>query len=179
METQIRQNWTSKPAFRLALVFVAGYILGMLVFYLIGGSFKKEATNTSEVKGTLYSGESYDQMKVADNLVYDNPAARATIDVRYSTKLVELHLTLSSPSPVKVIIDFNYSDFSVLNVQNISVNPQTAITCGGNFIQIDNTGDNQYICQLYNKNSLPNNINFRIFQNDMVIYQNSVQVNRE
>jgi len=48
-----------------------------------------------------------------------------------------------------------------------------------NFVQINNVGDNKFIIQLYNKNSLQNNIDFKMYQNDMPIYQNSVAVNKE
>ena len=77
------------------------------------------------------------------------------------------------------MIEFDYGSFTVLNVQNVSVNDQSTAMASGNFVQINSVGENSFIIQLYNKNRLPHNIDFKIFQNDSPIYQNSVQVNKE
>jgi hypothetical protein len=118
-------------------------------------------------------------MKMADVLQYESPLAKAICNVRYSTKIVEIRVELSSLNPVKATIEFDFNNFEVLNVQNVMVNDQSTALAASNYIQISNVGDNKFIIQLYNKNSLPHYIDFRIYQNESPIYQNSVQVNKE
>jgi hypothetical protein len=131
------------------------------------------------MKGTFYDSRSFDNMKTADVLQYESPLAKAVCNVRYSTKIVELRVDLFSLYPVKSTIEFDYNNFYVLNVQNVSVNEQSNAMTAANFIQINNVGENKFIIQLYNKNSLAHNIDFKIYQNDSPIYQNSIQVNKE
>ena len=176
--TIVRSFW-SRPSVRFGFTFVLGVFAGFLIFSFLKADLKEPNVPTAEMKGTMYDSRSFDNMKTADVLQYESPLAKAVCNVRYSTKIVELRVELSSLYPVKSSIEFDYNNFTVLNVQNVSVNDQSSAMAAGNFIQINNVGDNKFIFQLYNKNSLPHNIDFKIYQNDSPIYQNSVQVNKE
>jgi len=59
------------------------------------------------------------------------------------------------------------------------MNAQTSAMSSYNYIQINNVGQNQFVVLLYNKNSLPNKVNFSIFQNEIPLYANSVVINKE
>ena len=131
------------------------------------------------MKGTLYDTRGFDQMKQADNILFDNNMIKGSFNVRYSTGIVEARITFSSLYPIKGLIEFDYNNFQVLNVSNVSVNDQSNIIASPNYIQINNVGDNQYIVQLLNKNSLQHQIGFKILQNDVPVYQNAVVVNKE
>jgi len=168
-----------RPAFRFAFVFILGVFTGILLFSFLKVDFSGKKLPTQDMKGTLYDSRSYNDMKVADNILYDSPLARAVFAVRYSTKVVEIRIDLSSLYPIKTTIEFDFNNFECLNVQNVLVNDQTTCSAAANFVQINNVGDNKFIIQLYNKNSLQHNIDFKIFQNDMPLYQNSVVVNKE
>lgn len=174
----IRSFWT-RPAVRFSFVFIFGIFVGMLLLTLLKVDLTGSRVTQSEVKGTFYDSRSFNEMKPADVLQYESPLAKAICNVRYSTKVVEIRLDLSSLYPVKATIQFDFNNFEVLNAQNVSVNDQTTAIAAANYIQINNTGDNKFIFQLYNKNSLPHFLDFKILQNDMPIYQNSVQVNKE
>jgi hypothetical protein len=168
-----------RPAFRISLVFVLGVFTGFLLFTFLKVDLSGSKVPTPEMKGTLYDTRSFDNMKVADNILFDTPLAKAVFAVRYSTRIVEIRIDLSSLYPVKTVIQFDYNNFECLNVQNVTVNDQTSCSSSFNFVQINNVGDNKFIIQLYNKNNLQHNIDFTILQNDMPIYQNSVAVNKE
>lgn len=174
----VRSIWT-RPAFRLGFVFILGVFVGFMLFAFFKTDFKGAKEATPEMKGTLYNSGSFDNMKTADVLQYESPLARAICNVRYSTKIVEIRVDLSSLYPVRSTLEFDFNNFEVLNVQNVSVNDQTTAMAASNFIQFNNVGDNKFIIQLYNKNRLPHYIEFKIYQNDNPIYQNSVQVNKE
>jgi hypothetical protein len=77
------------------------------------------------------------------------------------------------------VILFDYNSLQVMNVLNVSVNDQSSISASSNFVQINNSGNNQYVVQLLNKNRLPHQISIKIMQNDIPIYQNAVTVNKE
>jgi len=178
-EIKVVRSFWQIPMVRFAFVFVAGVFFGFLMFTFITPEVSREGNATSEMKGTLYDSRSYDNMKVADNLQYESPLAKAVFAVRYSSRVVEARIDLSSLYPIKSTIEFDFNDFVVLNVQNVSVNDQSSASAAANFVQINNTGDNKFIVQLYNKNSLSHQIAFKIYQNDMPIYQNAVTVNKE
>ena len=175
----IVQRFWSRPAVRLGFAFIAGIFAGFMIFSFLKADFSGSGASSEEMKGTFYNSGSFDNMKTADVLQYDSPMAKAVYNVRYSSKIVEVRVDLSSTNPVKSTIGFDYNNFVVLNVQNVSVNDQSTAMAAGNFVQINSVGDNKFIFQLLNKNSLPHSIDVKIYQNDSPIYQNSIQVNKE
>jgi hypothetical protein len=179
VEVLVVRSFWSRPVVRFAFTFVLGVFVGFLIFSFSKIDFKGSKAPATEMKGTFYDSRSFDNMKTADVLQYESPLAKAVCNVRYSTKIVELRVDLFSLYPVKSTIEFDYNNFYVLNVQNVSVNEQSNAMTAANFIQINNVGENKFIIQLYNKNSLAHNIDFKIYQNDSPIYQNSIQVNKE
>ncbi len=178
-EILIARSFWSRPVVKFGFAFILGVFVGFVMLSFLNADFKGTNAPADEMKGTFYDSRSFDNMKTADVLQYESPLAKAMCNVRYSTKIVEVRVDLSSLYPVKSTLEFDYNNFTVLNVQNVSVNDQSTAMAAGNFIQINNVGDNKFIFQLYNKNSLPHNIDFKIYQNDSPIYQNSVQVNKE
>jgi hypothetical protein len=175
----IVHSFWSRPVVRLGFSFVLGVFVGIMIFSFLKVNFKGANAPTTEMKGTFYDSRTFENMKMADVLQYKGPLAKAVYNVRYSTKIVEIRVDISSPYTVKSIIEFDYNNFNVLNVHNVSVNDQSSAIVSANLIQINNVGDNKFIIQLYNKNSLSHNIDFKIYQNDSPIYKNSVQVNKE
>ncbi|MFA5727456.1 MAG: hypothetical protein WC886_07445 [Saccharofermentanaceae bacterium] len=174
----VRSIW-ARPSIRFGFAFILGVFAGIILFAFFKNDFKGSREGTPEMKGTLYNPNSFDNMKTADLLQYESPLAKAICDVHYSNRIVEIRLDLSSLYPVKSTLEFDFNNFEVLNIQNITVNDQTTAIAASSFVQINNVGDNKFIIQLLNKNKLPHNIDFKIFQNDSPIYQNSVQVNKE
>jgi hypothetical protein len=178
-EIRVVRSFWSRPVVRYGLLYILGIFTGLLLFTFTGTDFKKSVPDTSAMKGTLSSSVSFDDMKIADVLQYDSPLARAICNIRYSARMVEIRLDLSSLYPVKSTLEFESNSFQVINIQNINVNSQTTTMAASNFVQINNTGDNKFIIQLLNKNKLPHDIEFKIYQNDTPIYQNSAKVNKE
>jgi len=178
-EIKLTRSFWQRPVFRFAFVFLIGVFTGFLIFSFLKVDFSGSKLPTQDMKGTLYDSRSFNDMKVADNILYDSPLAKAVFAVRYSTKVVEIRIDLSSLYPITTTVEFDFNNFECLNVQNVNVNDQTTCSAAANFVQINNVGDNKFIIQLYNKNSLQHNIDFKIFQNDMPLYQNSVIVNKE
>jgi len=178
-EIRITTALWHRPQVRYGFYFLMGVFAGFLLFSFLKVDITGSKVQTQDMKGTLYDSRSFDDMKVADNILYESPLARAVFAVRYSTKIVEARIDLSSLYPIKTTVEFDFNNFEVLNVQNVSVNDQTTAMAASNFLQINNVGDNKFIVQLYNKNSLQHNIDFKIYQNDLPLYQNSVTVNKE
>jgi uncharacterized membrane-anchored protein YhcB (DUF1043 family) len=178
-EPIIRTYFWNRLPFRFAMVFIAGIFLGFLIFTFFMPGFRSKPASEARMKGTMYDSRSFDQMKQADNVFFDNSMVKASFNVRYSTGVVEARITLSSLYPVKGVIEFDFNNFQVLNVNNINVNDQSNIIAAPNYIQINNVGDNQYIVQLINKNRLQHQVGIKILQNDVPIYQNAIVVNKE
>jgi hypothetical protein len=175
----VSQSFWSRPAVRFGFTFIFGVFAGFMIFSFIKADIIGPKTSTSEMKGTLYNSGSFDNMKTADVIQYESALVKAVYNVRYSTQIVEIRVELSSTDAVKSTIEFDYNNFSVLNVQNVSVNGESGAMAAGNLIQINNTGSNKFIFQLLNKNRLSHNLDVKIYQNDSPVYQNSIQVNKE
>lgn len=175
----IARSFWSRPVVRYGFCFVLGVFVGFVIFNFLKVNFKEAGVPTTEMKGTFYDSRSFDNMKIADVFKYEGPLAKAVCNVRYSTKIVEIRVDISSLNLIKSTIGFDYNNFNVLNVHNVSVNDQSSAVVAANLIQLNNVGDNKFIIQLYNKNSLSHNIDFKIYQDDSPIYMNSVQVNKE
>ncbi len=178
-EPLIRTNFWNKPAFRYSIIFATGVFLGFLAFSLLMPGTKNTQAPAFQLKGAMYDSRSFDQMITADNLMFENPMVKASFDVRYSTSIVEARITISSLYPVQAVITFDYNSLQAMNVMNVSVNDQSSISASSNVIQINNSGNNQYLVQLLNKNNLPHQISIKILQNDVPMYQNAVTVNKE
>lgn len=172
---RLNTGFRTRPAVKYALVFTAGLFIGMLAFSFL----LTDQTSLQEESLTGTMAGSRENMKTADVIQYTSEQVTISAQVRYSTRIVEIRLQLSSPGQIRAVMGFNYNDFSVYNIQNISVNDQTSAMSAGNSIQISNTGDNTFMIHLANRNSLPNNIDFRIYQSDSQIYQYTIQVNKE
>jgi len=175
----IRISIWNRPAFRFSLVFAAGVFLGFLGFSLLMPQSANTKAPALQLKGSMYDSRSFDQMVTADNVMFENAMVKATFDVRYSSRIVEARITLSSLYPVQGLIEFDYNSLQVINVLNVSVNDQSSVSASSNFVQINNSGNNQYVIQLLNKNNLPHQISIKIIQNDVPMYQNAVTVNKE
>lgn len=169
----------NKPEFRYSIVFIAGIFLGFLAFVIFMPGSKTTKAPAFQLKGAMYDSRNFDQMTTADVLVFENAMVKASFNVRYSNSMVEARITLSSLYPVQGVLLFDYNSLQVMNVLNVSVNDQSSISASSNFVQINNSGNNQYIVQLLNKNSLPHQISVKILQNEVPIYQNAVTVNKE
>jgi len=178
-EPLLRTSFWNKPAFRYSIVFIAGVFLGFLSFSIIMPGSKNSKTPSFQLKGAMYDSRTFDQMTTADVLVFENPMVKASFNVKYSRSVVEARITLSSLYPVQGVLLFDYNSLQVMNVLNVSVNDQSSISASSNFVQINNSGNNQYVVQLINKNSLPHQISIKIMQNEVPIYQNAVTVNKE
>jgi hypothetical protein len=178
-EPLIRPSFWNRPAFRYSIIFVAGILLGLLAFTFLMPGNRSAKPPVFELKGSLYDTRSFDQMSTADNLQFENAMMKSTFDVRYSTSIVEARINISSLYPVKVLILFDYNSLQPMNILNVSVNDQSSISASSNFVQINNSGNNQYVVQLLNKNNLPHQISIKVLQDDMPIYQNAVTVNKE
>lgn len=178
-EVRVYGGFWKRPALKFGLVYALGVFTGLLILFLLQPPLNTGDPTTTEMKGTLYDSRSFDNMRTADVLQYESSLARAVCNVRYSTRIVEIRIELSSLYPVKSTLEFDLNSFEVLNVQNVQVNDQSNALSASNFIQFNNVGDNKFIVQLLNKNSLPHQIDFKIYQNDTPIYQNSAQVNKE
>lgn len=178
-EPLIRPSFWNNLAFRYSIIFIAGVFLGFLAFAFLMPGNKTSKAPAVQLKGSMYDSRSFDQMTTADNLMFENAMVKASFDIRYSTSIVEIRISFSSLYPVQGVILFDYNSLQAMNVMNVSVNDQSSISASSNFVQINNSGSNQYVVQLLNKNSLPHQVSFKILQNDVPIYQNAVTVNKE
>lgn len=178
-EPLIRVSFWNRPAFRYSVIFIAGVFLGFLAFTFLMPARETTRPASEQLKGSFYDSRTFDQMTTADNLFFENPMVKASFDVRYSTSIVEIRVSLSSLYPVQGLIMFDYNSLQPMNVVNLSVNDQSTIMAASNYVQINNAGSNQYVIQLLNKNSLPQQVSIKIVQNDVPIYQNAVTVNKD
>ncbi|NQV02402.1 MAG: hypothetical protein HQ542_07140 [Bacteroidia bacterium] len=164
---------------RYSFFLLIGIIIGILIIKVFDNGKSNLPFSTDDVRGTVYNSSSFEKMKPADVIFVDNPALKTAIEVRYSSQVVEARLDISTLYPVRMTVEFGYNDFRVLNLQNLTVNDQSTTLSSANAIQINNVGDNKYIIQWLNRNSLPHKILFKFYQNDMVIYSQAVTVNKE
>lgn len=173
----VQQFW-QRPAFKASFIFVAGVFIGFLVFSFLNTDFFQFSGNRDKVQGAFSSPRSFQDLKVADVLQFENPQVKAICNVRYSQNWVEIHVDLSSAEMVTSIFEFNTDHFSVYNIQPSMVNSQSNTLVASNSININSIGENKYIIQLYNKTSLSHDISFRLIQNGQQLYASSTTINK-
>ncbi len=179
METRIRNGFFSGRVLLVALSLITGIIAGFLAGYFIAGGTDDGQFARDELNGTFYDTRSYSDMKLADNFLFEGISGKAGFTVRYSPRITEARITVNSDYPLKIVAEFDQGNFGVMGVQTFTVSDESRIFSGGNYVQIENTGDNQYAFQLYNRNTLPNPVTFKVLSNDMQVYQYGVTINRE
>ena len=174
----VRKNW---PVFwiSLSIVFLMGFFAGSMIFSCSKSNKKDAVTSNPDKQETLTAAQQVDTFQLTDALHYDTPLAKAALKVRYSTKVVELRVELSSLYPVKSLVEFDVNSLNILDLRHVNVNDQSVCMTAGNLIQFNSVGDNTYTILLSNKNTLPHKIDFTISQNELPIYRNSVQINIE
>jgi len=175
---RLKTSFWARPAVRFSFPFALGIITGILLLVLLQTDFNQNPGSESGMAGTLYDSRSFDNMKTAGILDFDSPVVKTMCHVKYSTKLVEMRIELSSLDAVTARIEFDPGSVGILNVINVNVNEQTSVYSASSYIRIDNVGDNNFIIQLANKTSLTNEIDLKIFQNEFPVYQNAVQINQ-
>jgi len=164
---------------RYILFFLSGVCFGALLVLLARESQVEDKPDAEKIRGTVYGSSSYDRMKPADAILIEDGTLTAAINARYSTQVVEARVDLNSTDEIKLLIEFSYNDFRVLNVQNMSGGNQSTILSAGNYVQILNTGDNKFIIQWANLNQLPHEIVFRFFRQDIPINTRTIRINQE
>jgi hypothetical protein len=178
-EVKIVRPFWSRLWVRLCIIFFLGFLAGSLVF----NSFKKDKQDNkvlnSDQPGAVAGLQTADTIRIAEPLHYDSPMTKAVYKVRYSPKIVEIRVELSSLYPVKSMIEFDVNNLVILDVQHITVNDQSGSVIAANFIQFNSVGDNKYTILLSNKNSLPHAIDFSLFQNEVAIFRNPVRINND
>lgn len=173
----LAQDFWLQPLFKYSAIFVGGLLVGFMIFGFFKSDFTSSSKNTDGMKGTMLQSAPFDELKVADLLLFDDPRVKAVCNVRYSQEIVEIHLDISSGEATKTFLEFDPSHFRILNFQAVQVNEVSNALTGGSSIMINNTGDNQYIIQLLNKSTLSHPILIRILQDEQQLYQNSVKIN--
>jgi len=179
LEIKIVRPFWSRLWVRLCIIFLLGFFAGSLFFNL----FKKDKQDlnvlNSDQPAAATGLQPSDTIRIAEPLHYDSPMTKAVYKVRYSPKIVEIRVELSSLYPVRSMIEFDVNNMVVLDVQHISVNDQSASLVAANFIQFNSVGDNKYTILMSNKNSLPHAIDFSLFQNEVAIFRNPVRINND
>jgi len=174
----VRSIW-SMLWVRLCIVFLLGCLAGFVIFTSFSGRKDDAKAPIPEKQAALAGLQPADSLLATDALHYDSPLTKASCKVRYSTKIVEIRVELSSLYPVKSLVEFDVNNLVILNVQDISVNDQSTSIIAANSVQFNSVGDNKYVIILSNKNALPHRIDFKLTQNELPVYQNSVEINKE
>jgi|GEM_PF-1865693 hypothetical protein len=173
----IQEAW-QRPVFKFGFVFVAGLFLGFFVFSYFKTDMFQAARDTEKMKGTLTSPRSFEELKVADILTFENQQVKAVCNARYSPEFVEIHLDLTADQMITSILEFEINDFSLYNIQPLQVNHQSTTLVASNSLNINAIGSNTYKILLYNKKTHTQEIGFRLVQNGQEIYRNSITVNQ-
>jgi hypothetical protein len=164
---------------KIGFAFILGVIAGFVLFALLKVNISGAGVSKDDVKGTMWDSRTFDQMAVADKFAFNNGIVNATFDVRYSTKIVEMHIQVASQNMMQTVIDFDSQNFQVYAVQNMNPNDQSSTVSGVSNVVLNNIGSNYYVILLYNKNSLSHVVNYTLLQDENRMYQYSVTVNKE
>lgn len=175
---RLKTSFWTQPAVRFAYTYALGILTGLIIYLVYQGEVTTTDTPESGMAGTMYDSRSFDNMKSAGIMQFESPEVSTMCHVKYSTKLVEIRLELSSQDAVSARLEFDQRSVGILNVLNVNVNEQTSVFSASSYIRIDNVGDNNFIIQLANKTSLQNKIDLKIFQNEFPVYHNAVQINQ-
>ena len=93
---------------------------------------KSSKISDYQLQGALYDSISFDQMKTADVLVFENPMMKASFAVKYSASVVEARITISSGNPVQGVLQFDYNSLphqiSITILQDEATIYQNAVT---------------------------------------------------
>ena len=164
---------------RSFFIFCLGFLAGYGILIALHSSGKSPETGIPVKQAQAAGTPAAEVMQDANALHFDSPLAKGACKVRYSAKTVEISVELTSLYPVKSVIEFDVNNFIVLEVRNVNVNDQSTTLTASNLVQFNSVGDNKYLVVLSNENALPNKIDFTLTQNEVTIYQNSVEVNND
>jgi hypothetical protein len=171
-------SFWERPAYKMGLVFVTGVLTGLLLLAFLGNELNLSTSNKHRLKGTFYDIHSSGKVKSAKSIRFQGPESTATCDVIYTDSIIEMYVDLYSSSPIKSLLIFNREDFELLNIENNGLNDQFTFSVSPKYLQLNSQGENRLIVQLYNKNHQAHFINFRIYQKELPLYQNSITLNK-
>lgn len=174
----IAPSWKRQYSY-YSLIFVSGMLFGFLAFFFLMPDGGSDFLSDGQATGTMYDSRSFDQMKVADNLLVELTGIRASIDVRYSTGIVEARINITSNEELSCLLSFNPDELQPINVTSAEPTGGSDFSASYNMVRITCEGQNQYLVRLVNKNSLPHQIGIRLVRNEMTLYQNSVTINNK
>jgi hypothetical protein len=179
LEIKVVQSIWTMWWFRLSLVFLLGFLSGLILFSSLRGCKKDSEISIPGKQAVLSDMQDGDSLRAGDVLRYDSPLAKAACKVRYSSKIVEVRVELSSLYPVKSVLEFDINNLAILEVKHVSLNDESTSIYAANFVQFNSVGENIYVIRLSNKNTLPHKLDFTISQNEVTIFKNAVQINSD
>ncbi len=164
--------------FRSGFIFILGALAGFFLFMVVKPEVNRQQGKSGAWSGTMTKPRSFNEMKVADVLLFQDQDVKAACNARYSEERVEIHLEVTSAQRVTSILEFDVSSFGINTIEPVTTNNQSSTLMAANSINLNTVGVNRYIIYLYNKKAYSEDIGFRMMREDQMLYNNVIRINR-
>ncbi len=159
----------------IAYAVVLGLIIGFFIFSPAIRQKDHSSIPESDLYGTIHSNEA----TTAFTLPIELPSIKVSLNANYLPQdFIRISIDVSSEEQIRLRLSFNKDNFQPWNMKVISADPECRLLSGYNSVEVINKGENRYFILLKKMNQLEEQIEIRVFSNDLLLYENVVTVNK-
>jgi len=158
----------------IAYAVVLGLIIGFFIFSPAIRQKDRSSIPESDLYGTISN-----EATTAFTLPIELPSAKVSINADYLPQdFIRISIDISSEEQIRMRLSFNKDSFQPWNMKAISANSECRLLSDYNAVEVINKGENRYFVLLKKMNHLEEQIDIRVFSNDLLVYENEVTVNK-
>ena len=153
-------------------------VLGIIIGFLIFSPFIKQKDQTSIPESDLYGSISH-EATTAFTLPIELTSVKVRLNADYLPQgFIRISMDIFSEEQIRIRFSFNKDNFQPWNMKVISANSECRMLSGYNSVEVINKGENRYFILLKKMNHLEEQIEVRVFSDELLIYENVVTVNK-
>ena len=158
----------------IAFAFVVGLIIGFFIFSPAIRQTDQPSIPESDLYGTISH-----EATTAFTLPIELPSVKVSLNADYLPQdFIRISIDVSSEEQIRLRLSFNKDNFQPWNIKVINADPECRLFSDYNSVEVINKGENKYFVLLKKMNHLEDQIEIRVFSNDLLLYENVVTVNK-
>ncbi|MCK4677866.1 MAG: hypothetical protein KAT48_07025 [Bacteroidales bacterium] len=158
----------------IAYAFALGLIIGFFIFSPAIRQKGQPSIPESDLYGTISH-----EATTAFTLPIELPSVKVSLNADYLPQdFIRISMDISSEEQIRLRLSFNKDNFQPWNMKVISADPECRLLSDYNSVEVINKGENRYFVLLKKMNHLEEQIEIRIFSNDLLLYENIVMVSK-
>jgi len=164
---------------KYAFAFSAGLILGITILSIfIDGLYKKSELDISDLYGTMMLYGTSEDFEPVDHIELNFDEVVGEINVKYSTDIVLVELTIETQHEIEIVFEFDDSDIGFSGFTRLN-NEENNLRMGKNYLKLSNIGNNRYIIVFHDKTDSVTPMNFKIFSTGDLFYEKAISTGKK